>query len=71
MKRGSIILFAILAAMAVALFAIDMMVGSVGIDARDIWAALTGGECNPITRKIILDIRLIKALMAILAGAAL
>ena len=71
MKRGSIILFAILAAMAVALFAIDIMVGSVGIAARDIWAALTGGECNPITRKIILDIRLIKALMAILAGAAL
>ena len=71
MKRGSIILFAILAAMAVALFAIDMMVGSVGIAARDIWAALTGGECNPITRKIILDIRLIKASMAILAGAAL
>ena len=71
MKRGSIILFAILAAMAVVLFAFDMMVGSVGIAARDIWAALTGGECNPITRKIILDIRLIKALMAILAGAAL
>ena len=57
--------------MAIALFAIDMMVGSVSIAARDIWAALTGGACDPITRKIILDIRLIKALMAILAGAAL
>lgn len=71
MKRGSVILFTILAAMAIALFAIDMMVGSVGIAARDIWATLTGGACDPITRKIILDIRLIKALMAILAGAAL
>ena len=48
-----------------------MMVGSVGIAARDVWAALTGGECDPVTRKIILDIRLVKATMAILAGAAL
>ena len=71
MKRGSVILFTILAAMAIVLFAIDMMVGSIGIAARDIWATLIGGACDPITRKIILDIRLIKALMAILAGAAL
>ena len=71
MRRASKILFAILVALLLILFAADMMVGSVGIAARDIWAALTGGECNPITRKIILDIRLIKALMAILAGAAL
>lgn len=71
MKRGSIILFAALAVVAVILFAVDMMVGSVGIAARDVWAALTGGECNPVTRKIVLDIRLMKATMAILAGAAL
>lgn len=71
MKRGSIILFAALAIVAVILFAVDMMVGSVGIAARDVWAALTGGECNPVTRKIVLDIRLMKATMAILAGAAL
>lgn len=71
MKRGSAILFAILTILALLLFAIDMMVGSVGIAARDVWAALTGGECDPVTRKIILDIRLMKATMAILAGAAL
>ena len=71
MKRGSAILFAILSILALLLFAIDMMVGSVGIAARDVWAALTGGECDPVTRKIILDIRLMKATMAILAGAAL
>ncbi len=71
MKRGSIILFTALAIVAVILFAVDMMVGSVGIAARDVWAALTGGECNPVTRKIVLDIRLMKATMAILAGAAL
>lgn len=71
MKRGSAILFAILTILALLLFAIDMMVGSVGIAARDVWAALTGGKCDPVTRKIILDIRLMKATMAILAGAAL
>lgn len=71
MKRGSAILFAILTILALLLFAIDMMVGSVGIAARDVWAALTGGECDPVTRKIIFDIRLMKATMAILAGAAL
>lgn len=54
MKRGSAILFAILTILALLLFAIDMMVGSVGIAARDVWAALTGGECDPVTRKIIL-----------------
>lgn len=71
MKRGSAILFAILTILALLLFAIDMMVGSVGIAARDVWDALTGGDCDPVTRKIILDIRLMKATMAILAGAAL
>ena len=71
MKRGTTILFIALTVIAVALFAVDMMVGSVGIAARDVWAALSGGECDPVTRKIILDIRLVKATMAILAGAAL
>ena len=71
MKRGTTILFIALSIIAVTLFAVDMMVGSVGIAARDVWAALTGGECDPVTRKIILDIRLVKATMAILAGAAL
>ncbi len=71
MRRASKILFAILAVLLLVLFAVDMMVGSVGIAAQDIWAALTGGECDPITRKIVLEIRLMKAVMAILAGAAL
>ena len=71
MRIRSKILFAILAITTLLLFAVDMMVGSVGIAAADVWAALTGGECDPITRKIVLDIRLMKSVMAILAGAAL
>ena len=71
MRMRSKILFTILAITTLLLFAVDMMVGSVGIAASDVWAALTGGECDPITRKIVLDIRLMKSVMAILAGAAL
>ena len=71
MNYRSTILFITLTALVVVLFAVDMMVGSVGISASDVLAALTGGECDPITRKIIIDIRLMKAIVAILAGAAL
>ena len=71
MRQRSVILFAALAIAIVLLLAIDIMVGSVGIAIGDVWAALTGGDCDPITRKIILDIRLMKAIVAILAGAAL
>ncbi|MBO5984570.1 MAG: iron ABC transporter permease [Rikenellaceae bacterium] len=56
--------------MVVVLFAADMMVGSVGISAKEVLAALMGGG-DPVTRKIVIDIRLMKAIVAILAGAAL
>ena len=71
MKQRNKILFISLAALTFVLFAIDMMVGSVGIAPEQVWAALTGGECDPVTRKIVIDIRLMKSLVAILAGAAL
>ena len=71
MKQRSTILFLLLTILVVALFAVDMCVGSVDVSLGDIWAVLSGGESDPITEKIIIDIRLMKALMAILAGAAL
>lgn len=71
MQRDLFILFTLLAILLVALFAIDMMVGAVGISASEVWAAITGGECDPIKAKIIIDVRLMKAVVAILAGAAL
>ncbi len=55
----------------VALFIADLAIGSTAIHLGDVWAALTGGECDVATRDIVLKIRLIKAVMAILAGAAL
>lgn len=71
MKQHRSILFTSLAVLIVGLFAVDMAVGSVSIALKDVWAALTGGECDPVLRKIIIDIRLLKAVVAILAGAAL
>lgn len=71
MTRRNTILFWVLAIAILLLFIIDMGVGSVDITARDIWAALTNTDCDPIKRKIIIDIRLTKAIVAILAGSAL
>jgi iron complex transport system permease protein len=71
MRNRHTILFTLLGLLVIVLFAADMMVGSVSISAHEVWAAITGGDCDPIKAKIILDIRLIKALVAILAGAAL
>ncbi len=71
MQRRSAILFAVLGTAAAALFAIDLAVGSVNIPLHDIWAALTGGACDPVTAKIVTGIRLLKAVVATLAGMAL
>lgn len=53
------------------LLCVDLSVGAVNIPLADVVAALTGGDCSPVTAKIILNIRLIKAVVALLAGAAL
>ena len=71
MRNRSTILFCILSALVALLFAADIAVGSVNIALSDIWATLTGGECDAVTARIIIDIRLMKAIVAILAGAAL
>ena len=65
------ILFAWLTVLTVVLFMCDMAVGSVRIPLDDVWAALTGGECDGTVRDIILKIRIVKAAMAVMAGAAL
>ena len=71
MNRRTAILFAVLAVLTALLFGCDMAVGSVDVSLREVWAALTGGECDEAVRDVILKIRIIKALMAVMAGAAL
>lgn len=69
--RRTAILFTVLSLLTAALFTADLLVGSVAVAPRDIWAALTGGACDPALRDIILKIRLLKAVTALFAGAAL
>ena len=71
MRSRSAILFAMLAALTLFLFLLDLAVGAVAVPLGDVWAALTGGDCPRATAKIILNIRLIKAVGALVAGEAL
>lgn len=71
MKSRTSLLFVVLTLLAVALFAVDLAVGSVAIPLREVWASLTGGEVAASTAKIVRSIRLLKAVVALLAGAAL
>lgn len=54
-----------------ALFVADLLVGAVSIPPSDVWLALTGGDCDEAVAGIVINIRLVKAIVAMLAGAAL
>ncbi len=71
MRSRSVLLFFALTVLTVCLFLLDLAVGAVAVPLGDVWAALTSGDCPRATAKIILNIRLIKAVVALLAGAAL
>ena len=53
------------------LFIADLSVGAVKIPLRDVAEALTGGDVSRSLSTIVVDIRLMKAVVAVLAGAAL
>lgn len=72
MKSRTSLLFILLGLLLITLFAIDMVVGKVAISVGDLWGALCGNDqLDPSTLLIIRSIRLVKALVAIAAGAAL
>lgn len=60
-----------LTALTAVLFCVDLSAGSVSVPLGQVWAALTGGDCPGTTARIVLNIRLIKAVVAMFAGAAL
>lgn len=64
-------IFIMLGIVTLLLLVADIMVGSVYIPPAEIVSALTGGECTEVTSSIVIDIRLAKALVALLTGAAL
>lgn len=71
MKSRTTLLFIAFTAAVTALFAADVAVGSVSIPLGEVWAAITGAECDPATAKIVREIRLMKAVAALIAGSAL
>ena len=71
MRVRTSLLFILLTLLTFLLFSLDMAVGTVNIPLREVWAALTGGDCAPAVEKIVLHIRLVKAVVALMADAAL
>ena len=70
MSRTSLC-FLLLGLLTLALLLADLFVGSVRLPASDVVAAFTGGDCPAESRYIVLNIRLLKAITALFAGAAL
>lgn len=70
MSRTSLC-FLLLGLLTLALLVADLFVGSVRLPASDVVAAFTGGDCPAESRYIVLNIRLLKAITALFAGAAL
>ena len=71
MHSRTSLLFILLSVATILLFMLDLSIGAVSVSLIDVWNALTGGKCDPNTAKIVLNIRLIKAIVALFAGAAL
>lgn len=71
MKSRASFLFIVLSLLLMALFIVDLAAGAADIPLLHVWAALTGGDCPAVTAKIVLDIRLVKAVVALTAGMAL
>lgn len=70
MRGRSTILFTLLTLLCVVLFVVDIAVGSKAIPLSEIISALCG-EGSEVVRNIVLDIRLVRSVVALLAGAAL
>ena len=71
MRHRTVTLFVILSILLFVLFVLDLLVGAVYIPVKDIWGTIIGEEVNSATRLIVMDIRLMKAVVAVIAGMAL
>lgn len=71
MRTRVSVCFIVLTLLMAALFVLDLCLGQVNISVSDVWASLTGGEVSRVTQRIVLNLRLTKAVTAVLAGAAL
>ena len=70
MKMRNTILFTLLALLCAVLFVVDIAVGSVAIPLSEVVSALIGRGSEEV-RSIVIDIRLVRSVVAVLAGIAL
>lgn len=71
MKTRTGVILIVLSALTVLLFIADLAVGSVSLPVSDVWKALFDGDVPDVTVKIVREIRLMKALTAVIAGVSL
>lgn len=70
-RKHTALLFIALGIIALLLLVIDVATGDTYIPVSKVWAVLTGGECDEMTRNILLSIRFIRVIVAALIGVAL
>lgn len=70
-RKRTMLLFISLGIIAILLLLVDMTTGDTYIPVHKVWAVLTGGECDEMTRNILLSIRFIRVVVAGLIGIAL
>lgn len=71
MRSRTTIMFVVLAALTVLLLLVDIGAGSVKLSIGEVADAMLGRGDNPATTKIVVDIRLTKGIVAIIAGISL
>lgn len=69
--KNTLLLFTSLSTIAILLLLVDMATGDTFIPIAKVWAVLTGGECDEMTRNILLSIRFPRVIVAGLIGIAL
>ncbi|HNS31322.1 MAG TPA: iron chelate uptake ABC transporter family permease subunit, partial [Tenuifilaceae bacterium] len=70
-RSGRVVLFASLVILLIALFVLDLFIGSVRIPVADVFKILMGRGDNEVWQTIVNDFRLPKAIAAVLVGSAL
>ena len=69
-KRRCLVFWPLMTILLIAVFIADMMVGGVGVSLSDMFRTFTGGDVSEQTRTILLEIRWVKAVVAVFAGIA-
>ena len=70
-KTRNIIAFSAMMVLLLVLLVLNLCIGSTSVDLSGVWHALTGGSADPVASSVILQLRLPRALAAVILGGAL